>query len=169
MLQGCSWLVPNKFSEFQNLMVFQRQFFPVFSNFVNQKEAVLLIELKQFADQYISCIPVAITQDEKELNGERSECEEEEESLHVYCTVKKHCFQRFSCSVSVLFEISQSGLFFNLYVAYKFVVTVLCTKVTYERVFSKLKILKNWLRPTSGQELEHSSFHMQVGRDLCIS
>lgn len=133
-----------------------------------QEGSQLLIELKEFADQYNGFIPVAITEDEKEkeLDEDGSECEEQKERLHAYCVVKKQCFQCLSCAFSVLFELSQSGLSTNLYVVYKFILAIHCIQVTCERVFYKLKILKDRLRSTLGQELMSGLLFLQVKRDL---
>ena len=79
---------------------------------------------------------------------------------------KKRCFQCLSCAFSVVFELSQSGIFTNLYIAYKFILTIPCTQVTCERVFSKLKMVKNRLRSTLSQDIMSNLFFMNVERDL---
>src|SRR5678815_4739740 len=75
-------------------------------------------------------------------------------------------FSVFISAFFVVFELSQSGLFTNLYVAYKFVLTIPCTQVTFERVFSKLKIVKNRLRSTLSHDLMSNLLFMNVERDL---
>ena len=83
---------------------------------------------------------------------------EEDENLYGYCSDNKQYFRCLSCNFFVVFELSQSGLFTNLYVAYKFALTIPCTQDTCERVFSKLKIVKNRLRSTLSQYLMFNLF-----------
>ena len=56
-----------------------------------------------------------------EEDSEDDDLESEEEKDYVYCSEKKKCFRCLVCAFSVVFELSQSGLFTSLYIAYKFV------------------------------------------------
>nr|CAI5838326.1 unnamed protein product [Callosobruchus analis] len=153
------------------------------SKLCKAERTLLLIELKQFADHYKSFIKVVNTQDvheqipDEELNKAGailkdveldSEPESEEVNFRGFCydSDSKKCLKCLSCAFSVLFELSGSGLFTNLYVVYKFILTIPCTQVTCERVFSKLRILKNRLRASLGQDLMSSLILMNIERDL---
>lgn len=54
----------------------------------------------------------------------------------------------------------------NLYIAYKYLITLSCTQVSCERVFSKLKIVLNRLRPLLGQEKLDAFILLSVEADL---
>lgn len=58
-----------------------------------------------------------------------------------------------------------SDSYSTLYVAYKYVLTLACTQVNCERVFSKLKIIKNRLRSSMKQDLLESQLLLSVEKD----
>lgn len=183
ILEDLSWLHPRKFNDVMKLKDFPTGVLSHISELCKVERTLLLIELKQFADQYKSFIKVVNTQDEREqipdeeLNEAEailkdveldSEPESEEVNFRGFCndSDSKKCLKCLSCAFSVLFELSGSGLFTNLYVVYKFILTIPCTQVTCERVFSKLRIIKNRLRASLGQDLMSSLIFMNIERDL---
>lgn len=54
----------------------------------------------------------------------------------------------------------------NLYIAYKYLITLACTQVSCERVFSKLKILKSRLRASLGEELLEALLLMNLEPEI---
>lgn len=64
---------------------------------------------------------------------------------------------------------TQSGLFPNLYLTMKYVMTLPSTLITCERVFSKLNIVKNRLRSSINQDLLSPLMLMAVERDLFLA
>lgn len=179
ILEDLSWLNPRKFNDIMTIKDFPAGVLSCISKLCNVERSILLIELKQFADQYKSFIKVVNTQDEQIPDEESNKAEEilkdreldsepesEEDNFRGFCNDSKKCFKCLSCAFSVLFELSGSGLFTNLYVVYKFILTIPCTQVTCERVFSKLKIIKNRLRASLGQDLMSSLIFMNIERDL---
>lgn len=169
VLQDCSWLDPKKFDSILKLETFPTEALHSVSKLCKIERSRLLIELRQFAQQYSNFIAAEST----ENYGDRSSDEEDdldptaaEKNADIYCSENRQCFQCLTCAFSVLFELTQSGLFTNLYIAYKFVLTIPCTQVTCERVFSKLKIVKNRLRSSLGQDLMSSLLFINVERDL---
>ncbi|KAJ8720990.1 hypothetical protein PYW08_006455 [Mythimna loreyi] len=179
ILEDLSWLNPRKFNDIMTTKDFPAGVLSCISKLCNVERSILLIELKQFADQYKSFIKVVKTQDEQIPDEESNKAEEilkdreldsepesEEDNFRGFCNDSKKCFKCLSCAFSVIFELSGSGLFTNLYVVYKFILTIPCTQVTCERVFSKLKIIKNRLRASLGQDLMSSLIFMNIERDL---
>ena len=64
-----------------------------------------------------------------------------------------HC----ACALELLYELNHYGsMHSKVYRAYKFILILSCTQVSYERVFSMVKIVKNRLRSTLNQELYES-------------
>ena len=63
------------------------------------------------------------------------------------CQKTKKCNNCLSCAFVLLEALNlNTSVYSNLYIVYKFVLTLPCTQVTCERVFSKLKIVKTRLR-----------------------
>jgi hAT family C-terminal dimerisation region len=71
------------------------------------------------------------------------------------------------CALELLHELNTHGAFYtSLYQAYKFALTLSCTQVSCERVFSVLKIIKNRLRSSLGQDLLEDLMLLYVERDF---
>lgn len=172
ILKDCSWLDPEKFNEIATLDSFPDEVLVRISKLCKVGRSVLLVELKQFADQYKSFMKVDEMKNTKKQNKMNSDEDDgstfelDEENSYVHCSEEQKCSKCLLCAFFIIYELSQSGLFVNLYVAYKFVLTTPCTQVTCERVFSKLKIVKNRLRSTLGQELMSHLLFINVERDL---
>lgn len=175
ILKDCSWLDPKMFREITNIDTFPPDILCTIPKLCKVDRSLLLIELKQFADQYESltrCESEKVEYDKKEdmpsqedSGNDHVDSEEEEENF-VHCTENRQCFKCLACAFPIIYELSRSGLFINLYTAYKFVVTLPCTQVTCERVFSKVKIVKNRLRSTLIQDTLSNLILMNVERDL---
>lgn len=59
-----------------------------------------------------------------------------------------------------------TSAFSNLYLAYKYILTLSCTQVNCERAFSKLKIIKNRLRSAMKEELLESLMLISIESDM---
>jgi len=60
----------------------------------------------------------------------------------------------------------RSSTFSNLYSVYEYILTMSCTQVKCERSFSKLKIIKNRLRSSLGQDHLEILMLMSIERDI---
>lgn len=81
--------------------------------------------------------------------------------------IKRHCTNCIQCLYKYLYNHSLNSLSFsNLFVAYKYILTLSCTQVHCERVFSKLKIIKTRLRSTLSQGLLEHLVLISVENDL---
>lgn len=58
-----------------------------------------------------------------------------------------------------------SAAYSNLYVLYKYILTLAFTQTNCERVFSKLKIIKNRLRATMEQDLLNAQLLLSIEND----
>lgn len=77
------------------------------------------------------------------------------------------CENCFTCCYRLLYDYNlHAAAFTNLFAVYKTLLTLACTQVSCERVFSKLKIVKNRLRSLIGQEILESLILLNVERDL---
>ena len=94
--------------------------------------------------------------DEPNVYDEPDDELEEPENDEMQCTVKSKCQKCLPCALKLLYELNSFGpIYPSLYIAYKFILTLSCTQVSCERVFSVLKIvkLKHRLRSSPGQDL----------------
>lgn len=72
----------------------------------------------------------------------------------------------FCCFLTIRRYNMHTCIYTNLYMAYKYLITLSCTQVACERVFSKLKIVKNRLRSLLGEDLLKSLLIMNIENDL---
>jgi hAT family C-terminal dimerisation region len=80
------------------------------------------------------------------------------------------CMSCLACATKILHKHNlYSSMYTELYMAYKFILTMPSTQVTCERVFSKLKIIKSKLRSTIGQDLLESLLLMNIERTFFIT
>lgn len=83
------------------------------------------------------------------------------------CDSKRKCSRCLVCALELLHKLElQGSMFTSLYTAYKFVLTLSCTQVSCERVFSILKIVKNRLRSQLSQDILESLMLFYVNRDF---
>ncbi|KAG8547423.1 hypothetical protein GDO81_028393 [Engystomops pustulosus] len=119
----------------------------------------LKVELLSFKENYAvlknPCPPVV------EI---REETEEEEEVTDTKTLACENCL---TCCYRLLYDYNlHSAAYTNLFAVYKTLLTLACTQVSCERVFSKLKIVKNRLRSMIGQELLESLLLLNIERDI---
>ena len=107
-----------------------------------------------------------LNNDEDEYSTESEEFENETQTNDNEHCSKRKCYECLSCAFPLIYELSLSGLFTNLYIVYKFALTLPSTQVTCERVFSKLKIIKNRLRSSINEELLSDLLLMNIERDI---
>ena len=110
---------------------------------------------------------------EEEVNQETAD--EENAGQHLpstnLCTeaqlTRRKCEGCIPCCFKVLYTYNlHSSAYSNLYIAYKTILTLSCTQVQCERIFSKLKIVKSRLRSTLGQNLLEPLMLMNVESDI---
>lgn len=176
LLKDCSWFSSQKLDEISLLKVeIPTDALNAISTLAKIDRDELAVELRQFAEQYKNFLGL-----ENECpcpcpNFEQSESddsEEEEVSNNAHRPTsrgieKKAC----ACIICIFFELNklaEDGMFVNLYIAYKYIVTLPCTQVTCERCFSKLKILKSRLRSLLSQSNLAPLLLMFVENDLFI-
>ena len=83
------------------------------------------------------------------------------------CDPAGRCKRCLVCALELLFKLGMQGsMYTSLYLAYKFALTLSCTQVSCERVFSILKIVKNRLRSLLGQEMLDSFMMFYVNRNF---
>lgn len=126
----------------------------------------LIIELQQFSNQFETLIKNKKNEIVDLDYEDQNETDNEDDEGFIGCLENRQCYNCLSCAFPIIYELSQNGIFLNLYSAYKFVITLPCTQVTCERVFSKIKIVKNRLRSALSQELLFELMLMNVERDL---
>nr|XP_018915260.1 PREDICTED: uncharacterized protein LOC109042787 [Bemisia tabaci] len=194
LLSDISWLNPKNFKTIQNPgFTFPPDTFKELSKLAGVDQNTLTSEMKQFAGLYDSLksktptsfsdsIPKSSSgveelmiwlkdnDDDLELDEEENETEEVKSRPQPDPLKRKeleaegHCIH---CAFKILYELtSQTSLSNNLYIAYKYVLSLPCTQVTCERVFSKLKILKDRLRSQLGQDLLAPLMMLFVERDM---
>ena len=81
------------------------------------------------------------------------------------CCVRKKCKKCLACAVELLHDLNQEGsVYTSLYTAYEYILTLSCTQVSCERIFSVLKVIKTRIRSSIGQELLESFILFYVNR-----
>jgi hypothetical protein len=83
------------------------------------------------------------------------------------CDPEIRCHKCLVCAMELLYKLELDGsMYSSLYVAYKLALTLSCTQVSCERVFSTLKIIKNRLRSLVGQELLEGLLLLYLNREF---
>ena len=83
------------------------------------------------------------------------------------CCIRKKCRKCIACAVELLHDLNQEGsMYTSLYTAYKYILTLSCTQVSCERIFSVLKVIKTRIRSSIGQELLESFILFYVNRSF---
>ena len=78
---------------------------------------------------------------------------EEQTDTSIRCDRAAKCKRCLVCAMKIIHELNTQGsMYDSLYKAYQFALTLSCTEVSCERAFSVLKIVKNRLRSSLGQE-----------------
>ncbi|KAL4098359.1 hypothetical protein QTP88_022988 [Uroleucon formosanum] len=168
LMKDCGWLDPKKYCDLQTINEIPDNIFNEITKLANVERSAVLSELKQFANYYHSIIPehqsnISEQEGENEIiNNSESESEVNYESIHC-----KKCNKCLACAYILIEELSkQSGLFNNLYIVFKCALILPLTQVTCERVFSKLKIIKNRLRSTLSQNILTPLMLISIEKDL---
>lgn len=79
---------------------------------------------------------------------------------------KNNCDECISCVFKFLQKYNlHSAAYSNLYILYKYILTLACTQTNCERAFSKLKIIKNRLRSTMEQDLLNAQLLLSIEND----
>jgi hypothetical protein len=77
------------------------------------------------------------------------------------------CKSCIPCAFNLLHKFNfYTSSYSNLYLAYKYILTLACTQVNCERAFSKLKIVKNRLRSSMSQHLLESFLLISTETDM---
>ena len=128
-------------------------------------------ELCQFASHYNDYYPVELVASSSTLAQEQSSAcdidnsEHHGEMLFSQCNPNVKCKRCLICALELLHELnSHCSSYTCLYVAYKFALTLSCTQESCERVFSVLKVIKNRLRSSLGQDLLEDFVLLSVDR-----
>lgn len=83
------------------------------------------------------------------------------------CSKYEACNGCLKCALRILTEFNMYSIQYKeLYIVYKYLLTLPLTQVTCERSFSKLKLLKTRLRATISQDNLENLFLMQCERDI---
>lgn len=168
LLRDCAVLDPKNFKKMLNNFSLDMSTTSLtkLADVTKSSRSELITELKQFATNY-DVFKLSLVKDrDANLSCEEQWLAGNDGSL---CQIETNvkCSQCLSCAFTVLYDLSsQSGLFNNLYSAYKYLLSIPCTQVSCERVFSKLKIIKTKLRNSLGQELLSNLILMNCERDL---
>ncbi|XP_008178490.1 zinc finger MYM-type protein 1-like [Acyrthosiphon pisum] len=130
---------------------------------------VLTSELQQFAIQYDTITKnFNDTFSKNDLSFDNDSNSESELNIDhsLECNTCNNCLR---CAFNILYEIvQQSGSFNNIYLAYKFVLTLPCTQVTCERIFSKVKNIKTKLRSLISQDIMEALLMINIERDYVV-
>lgn len=122
ILKDCSWIDPKKFKEIVQVDKFPEDVLCPIPNLCKVERSMLLKELKQFAAQCKSFVNIKETAkaQDKKRNEDKSEdeyltysssSESDEKQSYQICQDDVKCVQCLPCAFSVIYELSQSGLF----------------------------------------------------------
>ncbi|KAF0771163.1 zinc finger MYM-type protein 1-like [Aphis craccivora] len=140
---------PKTFSLIDELEQFPKDSLHTICNLANLNQEIIAIELKQFMLANF----------------------DEDEDIEVKPTEKIKCNKCIClyCAFILLQELSyQSNLFCNLFILHKFVLLLLSTQTTSERIFSKLKIIETKLRSSLHQKHLNPLMLMSIEKDIFI-
>ena len=128
-------------------------------------------ELCQFASHFNDYYPVEqVASSSTSAQEQSSACDSDNsehhcEMLFSQCNPNVKCKRCLICALELLHELnSHCSLYTCLYLAYKFALTLSCTQVSCERVFSVLKVIKNRLRSSLSQDLLEDFVLLSVDR-----
>ncbi|CAH2319437.1 zinc finger MYM-type 1-like [Pelobates cultripes] len=134
---------------------------------------VLREELISFASSYRNLSRGLFDSDDETLSSAGEEEPDFSDSEPSACkpSMKKLCCQKCtSCAFKLLFQYRLcSSAYENLYMAYKYLITLSTTQCSCERCFSKLKILKSRLRSTLTQQNLETLMLIAIEKDVSLS
>jgi hypothetical protein len=192
LMTDIAWLDPGRFNEVKKLTVLPEGILYTLSHFSNVQQAEIRRELLQFAKHYDDYRTSLVQQDNVRIGTDHDqqskstatpsdqpnvddepddELEEPFDEFHendeMHCNVKSKCQKCLPCAMKLLYELNSLGpIYPSLYIAYKFILTLSCTQVSCERVFSVLKVVKHRLRSSLGQDLLEDFVLFHVERDF---
>uniref|UniRef100_A0A803KFL2 DUF4371 domain-containing protein n=1 Tax=Xenopus tropicalis TaxID=8364 RepID=A0A803KFL2_XENTR len=161
LIQDLAFLDPRQFSNIKEENIPAESFNTV-ADLAGVDSVQLKSELLNFKDNYPllkkSSLPQTAT-----VTIEESDDDEE-----ITSDIKKNvCENCLTCCYRLLYDYNlHSAAYTNLFAVYKTLLTLACTQVSCERVFSKLKIVKTRLRSMIGQELLESFLLINIERDI---
>ena len=175
LMSDIAWLDPRRFPEIKSMSLFPAGALSTIAQLANIHHSNLCRELLQFAWHYkdynrklddLSTLAECL---ESEINAtsESTDNESEPEIERGFpCSKQMKCQKCLVCTLQTLYELNLYGeMYPSLYIAYKYILTLSCTQVSCERVFSVLKIIKNRLRSLLGQELLEDFILLYVHRN----
>ncbi|CAH2293902.1 zinc finger MYM-type 1-like [Pelobates cultripes] len=134
---------------------------------------VLREELISFASSYRNLSRGLFDSDDETLSSAGEEEPDFSDSEPSACkpSMKKLCCQKCtSCAFKLLFQYRLcSSAYENLYMAYKYLITLSTTQCSCEQCFSKLKILKSRLRSTLTQQNLETLMLIAIEKDVSLS
>ncbi|CAH2276954.1 zinc finger MYM-type 1-like [Pelobates cultripes] len=134
---------------------------------------VLREELISFASSYRNLSRGLFDSDDETLSSAGEEEPDFSDSEPSACkpSMKKLCCQKcMSCAFKLLFQYRLcSSAYENLYMAYKYLITLSTTQCSCERCFSKLKILKSRLRSTLTQQNLETLMLIAIEKEVSLS
>ncbi|KAL4090876.1 hypothetical protein QTP88_025638 [Uroleucon formosanum] len=171
IMQALTFFDPNRFIDIKNkILTFDGNNEKVFNNFseiIGLQIDLINEELINFSASY-DMVSKSLEGEIKFNDSEESEVIDEDDNLYKNQTMtdipkyspKPNKYKNSTCSkcmpsvMKLLYKYNfHTAAFTNLYLAYKFILTLSCTQVHCERSFSKLKIIKTRLRSSISQEL----------------
>lgn len=172
-MKDIAWLDPHRFNEIKLLSELPEEALSTLSNLAKVKREDVTKELMQFSRHYADYNQSLVQQQSQHsdpstaYNKETSDSEELLKGYEKRCKVFEKCKKCLACALELLCELNAYGRIYpTLYIAYKYILTLSCTQVSCERVFSTLKIIKNRLRSSLGQELLEDFILFNVERSF---
>lgn len=129
------------------------------------------IELKDFASKWSTIKEIAVNSNQATAIDDKDEdLSEESETKLTKMKCKNTCKNCIICCFCVLTTYRLHTLAYpNLYIVYKYVLTLSCTQVRCETTFSKLKYILNRLRNCLSQEHLEAFLLMSVEKDILFT
>jgi hAT family C-terminal dimerisation region len=177
VIQEIAFFHPRKFEDLDQ-EVFN---LPYLSRVLKIDESTLIQELKDFADTFITLVkPDQLSNIERSSCESADECEsddecdledeEEHKCEHTSKSAKKQCNNCVKCCFKFLLEFNfHVSAFTNVFRVYEYFLTLPCSQIECERVFSKLKIVKSRLRSSVEEDLLDALILMNVERELTFN
>ncbi|KAG5871020.1 hypothetical protein JTB14_021089 [Gonioctena quinquepunctata] len=163
LLKALVLLDPKRFDEIKTNLVEFREPFSKLCYLAKCEEVQIIEELTVFSKNFSELSKLLIKESFNEKvheyhieseDDEDEKCVKNKSSSSATC---KNCKTCFSCVFFILYQYNFHGAAYkNLSTLYQFVLTLSCTQVQCERIFSKSKIIKNRLRASMGNELLES-------------
>ncbi|KAL4083479.1 hypothetical protein QTP88_028795 [Uroleucon formosanum] len=158
-MKALTFFDPNRFIDIKNKMLtFDGNNEKVFNNFceiIGLQTDLIKEELINFSASYdMVSKSLEVTDEDDNLYKNQTMTDIPKYSPKPKKYKNSTCSKCMPCVMKLLYKYNfHTAAFTNLYLAYKFILTLSCTQVHCERSFSKLKIIKTRLRSSISQEL----------------